>query len=239
MFLKNPKTKRRFHQDVNILKFFVVLLIAFSATIKFVIPCGSDVVLFSGLTFMPPLIARFSTRFLFCFIVGLAIAAQMCGFSVFSTFGLPTITASLCWVFCFHNKRSFFTSFALRVLIPVLCILLFVFHPVGASAFWYVGYWLIPIVLLFIERRTIHSFRIIHVALTSALSAHAVGSVIWLYTMPSTPQFWLHLIPVVAIERVVVTLGMLGVYSLIKFVENHVQNCVKQVDKKIVRYCRM
>ncbi len=47
-----------------------------------------------------------------------------------------------------------------------------------------------------------------HHALASTFIAHAVGSVIWLYTVPMVASAWLALIPIVACERLLYTAGI-------------------------------
>lgn len=89
------------------------------------------------------------------------------------------------------------------VVAPLLCVVLFVIHPVGFYAWSYSMYWLVPVILFFNKSETIFSR-----ALSSVLIAHAVGSVVWLYTHDMTPEFWLSLIPVVAVERIVMALSV-------------------------------
>ena len=94
-----------------------------------------------------------------------------------------------------------------RVGLPAACMVLFAVHPVGGASFAYALYWLIPITLYFSPRKTLFSH-----ALSSTFTAHAVGSVIWLYTVGMTPAAWLSLIPLVAVERLCFALGMVAVY---------------------------
>ena len=49
-------------------------------------------------------------------------------------------------------------------------------------------------------------------ALGATFTAHAVGSVIWLYTMPMAQEAWLALIPQVAIERLTFAAGIVVAY---------------------------
>jgi len=70
--------------------------------------------------------------------------------------------------------------YSIRLLLPIVCMGLFIIHPVGAQAFAYSLYWLIPVVLFFVPQR----FLFLQ-ALGSTFIAHAVGSVIWLYTVPN------------------------------------------------------
>ena len=46
--------------------------------------------------------------------------------------------------------------------------------------------------------------------------AHAVGGVFWIFSVNMTTQQWIGLIPVVAIERFSMAVGMSFVYILIK-----------------------
>lgn len=101
-------------------------------------------------------------------------------------------------------------SFFIRLVVPIVCMFLFVIHPVGGSAWVYSLYWLIPAVLYFYKNE---SFFL--AALGSTFVAHAVGSVIWIYAVPMTAHDWLHLMPVVCIERIVFALGMTGIYHAV------------------------
>jgi len=87
---------------------------------------------------------------------------------------------------------------------------LFIIHPIGRDAFVYSLYWLIPIILFGYSRKTLFLE-----ALGSTFVAHAVGSVIWLYTVPTTAVSWIGLIPIVAVERVFFAIGMVAVYQII------------------------
>ncbi len=136
----------------------------------------------------------------------------------------------------------------LSVVLPIACMVLFMAHPVGYAAAPYAMYWFIPVVIgLFgilektdgkklpfvlrtllglskdaahsaVYRRISPSKNIFLHSLTSTFIAHAVGSVIWLYATPMTPEFWYALIPVVAVERLVIASGMtLAYYAFAKF----------------------
>ena len=93
--------------------------------------------------------------------------------------------------------------------IPFLSIVLFIFHPVGAQAYWYSLLWTIPMWVGCIEQAPLFAR-----ALSSSLIAHAIGSVLWLYVLPSTPALWLGMLPLVIIERVVMALGIMLAYYL-------------------------
>jgi len=95
----------------------------------------------------------------------------------------------------------------IRCLMPLGCMLLFVLHPVGADAWIYAMYWWIPVILYITQRNDLFAM-----ALGSTFVAHAVGSVIWLYTVPMAASTWLALIPIVLIERLLFALGMVVLY---------------------------
>lgn len=98
-----------------------------------------------------------------------------------------------------YHVRHWITSFA----VPGVCMLLFVMHDVGSVAWCYSLYWLIPMVLYFVQD------SIISRALSASFVAHAVGSVIWLYTKIIPAELWMVLIPVVICERLLMAGGMM------------------------------
>ena len=67
--------------------------------------------------------------------------------------------------------------------------------------------------------------RVFLTSLSSTFIAHAVGSVIWIYADPATPEFWYALIPLVAVERLVMASGMTlayyGITYSINFLRRH------------------
>jgi len=103
-------------------------------------------------------------------------------------------------------------SAGIRLFIPMLCMALFLFHPVGGVAWAYALYWLIPIGLYFFNSN--HPFL---TALGSTFTAHAVGSVIWLYTVPMDAFAWQALIPAVLIERLLFAGGMVVMHKAISW----------------------
>lgn len=128
---------------------------------------------------------------------------------LFLTCGLPTLAGAA--TFYGINKNNKLTSFALQFLLPLICMILFVSHPIAGSAFVYSFYWLIPVVLFLTKNK-----NIFFAALSSTFVAHAVGSVMWLYTVNMPADKWLALIPVVAFERLVAAVGITFCYMFIK-----------------------
>ena len=89
-----------------------------------------------------------------------------------------------------------------RSLIAIICIILFIVHPVGRQAWVYSLYWLIPIFACFFPKRLFLK------SLGSTFTAHAVGSTIFLYAFQLPTAVWKGLIPVVFVERVGFALGI-------------------------------
>lgn len=97
----------------------------------------------------------------------------------------------------------------LILIIPIVAILLFIAHPEGGKAWFFSLYWLIPIIAFFKKDRLILN------ALGSTFTAHAVGSVAYLYAFNLTAPVWLGLIPVVFVERVSFAIGIWATYLLL------------------------
>ncbi len=116
---------------------------------------------------------------------------------------IPTITASTYWL----NRT---TELIMGIFVPMICLLLFIFHPVGSGAWGYTLYWFIPFGITLCNVRFIFARM-----LASTFIAHAVGSVLWLYLHPAmTSAQWNALIPVVACERLFFAVTMCVVYTI-------------------------
>jgi len=133
------------------------------------------------------------------------------------TFGLPTTCGTAYWSLWLGGNDNFkkkFMKFYLSVVLPLVCMLLFVLHPVGQRAFVYSFYWLIPIAAYGIQMFKGRSVLLI--SLSSSFIMHAVGSVMWLYFVPSVPEKWIALLPVVAVERLMITAAGIVVFAFLK-----------------------
>lgn len=115
---------------------------------------------------------------------------------------LPTLSGGL---YLTSTNRLF------KVSIPLLCMVLFVCHPIGFQSMVYTLYWVTPIVAAFYVPR---SFFLR--SLASTLTIHAVGSTLWLYTHSTNPLFWHSLLPVVAVERLLFAMIMTAAYYGLK-----------------------
>lgn len=111
---------------------------------------------------------------------------------------VPTIAASLYWS-CNHGMY--------RVGLPLLCMAVFLMHPAGSAAAFYALWALVPVAAFFLARNSI-----VATALGSTFTAHAVGTVVWLFITPLSPELYAQLMPIVLVERLVYASGMTLVY---------------------------
>ena len=101
-------------------------------------------------------------------------------------------------------------------LLLIGCFTAFGLHTVGSQALAYTLFWFIPLISTLIAHKNIF----IH-TVASTFTAHAVGSVLWLYSVgPVTPAAWLGLIPVVMVERLLFASGMTLSIHLIAALKN-------------------
>jgi hypothetical protein len=182
-------------------------LITRAITLSFA--CGSSYFFFPLSVSFLPLIGLYSG------FVGLVIHSSITyflqNFITFSSLGLlalrlPTLAGGLYWAL---NKRSSLSTPPKTLLITLLCSAaagLFILHPVGYYAAPYTLFWAIPILTTLFGQNSLFFH-----ALGSTFTCHAVGSVVWLYAKNGlTSQAWLHLIPLVCIERLLYALLMTG-----------------------------
>jgi hypothetical protein len=165
---------------------------------------GSQAIFFSASNLSMPLVGFFggvgSATFLWAFLLACRYAAGVFSLSTLA-FYAPGYFAAL---YLATQSRL------VRCGIPLLAMSLFLIHPVGFQAAFYSAYWLIP---LFIGMTATRSF--FAQALGATFTAHAAGSVIWLYSVPMAPEAWLGLIPLVALERFTFAAGMVAMRTLI------------------------
>lgn len=173
---------------------------------------GSYTALFSASSFMPGVVGVYGG------LAGSGLVLAL-GLVMRSYFGLLSFKILAYHIPSFFAAASWANShWSIRVFVPAICMVLFVVHPVGFYAAPYALYWLIPIYLHYSVSKNLFS-----TALASTFIAHAVGSVIWLYTVPMTTAAWLALIPIVLLERLLIAAGMVGVHQVAKAWVRHVQ----------------
>ena len=121
---------------------------------------------------------------------------------------LPPVMAAI--YFGFKTKKT-------AIIFPI-AIILFLLNPIGRQAWMYPLIWLIPFVASFGKKRLILN------SLGATFTAHAVGTIIFLYAFGLTPAIWLALIPVVLMERGVFTIGIWASCLIFNFVLDKVTN---------------
>ena len=121
-------------------------------------------------------------------------------FSYLAYSGIPTFFSSLYWA---SDSRF------MRAVVPAMCMILFWLHPIGIQAFPYALFWLIPFFYAFKKNQILFV-----TCLASTFTAHAVGSVLWLYTTSMQASYWYSLMPIVPLERMLFATGMYVAYRL-------------------------
>ncbi len=166
---------------------------------------GSQAIFFSASNLSMPLVGAFGgaalTTVIWALILGLRFAAGSFSLATLA-FYIPGYCAAL---YLATQSRM------LKCGIPLLCMVLFVINPVGMQAAIYSAYWLIPLMIGATAQRSFFMQ-----AVGATFTAHAVGSVIWLYTMPTTPALWFGLIPIVAVERLTFAAGMVVLHTVLQ-----------------------
>lgn len=111
--------------------------------------------------------------------------------------------------------------------VPLVAMVAFWLHPVGQEAWFYALYWLIPIVATLKP-------NLITRSIGATFTAHAVGSVAFLYAIPTTPALWIGLIPIVAMERGLFSIGIAGSYIVFNTVMAKLHLPVFEIDKRYI-----
>lgn len=183
------------NRKILFLAIFTILgLVAFQISISNIIGSSQNFTLFellgpTGGMFLGPILGAISVFFIRA--LNILFFHQQLDFLTVIRF-LPMMLAAV-----YFGTKQKYTA----IIFPI-CIALFLLNPIGRQAWMYSAIWLIPFVATFFKKRLILN------SLGATFTAHAVGSVIFLYTFSLTPAIWIGLIPVVFIERGVFTLGI-------------------------------
>lgn len=155
------------------------------------------------------------------------VIAQHYGLSWVSLFflSISIFSTSSLLLFFVHRTPLLFASRAFQkreittsIILPAICMILFVSHDVGHVAWCYSLYWLIPMALFFTKDCKYSR------ALGASFVAHGVGSVVWLYTHAIPAPIWIGLMPVVLCERLLIAGGIIAF--------DHAVTCLKQLEFK-------
>lgn len=128
----------------------------------------------------------------------------------------------------------FFAKRDVRFLIvPMLAMISFNLNEVGRSVWYYSLFWTIPVLVYPVVKKSL-----VARALASTFVAHSVGGAIWIWAFNMPASVWQVLIPVVALERSIMALGICASYILMNNVLVVLQsrNLLRKVgvDKKYV-----
>ena len=181
-----------------IVKFMSSYILFYTTTLaKVSLIIGSSLAFFSLASIVAPLIGVFGGLGFLCAIglvkttISLALGY---GFLFSAIYFLPHLAAAF-----YFQQNSIF-----KLIVPIIAMAIFIIHPQGS--FTYSLLWLIPIICYFAKT------NIIAKSLGATFSAHAVGSLIWLFTVPMTSLTWFGIIPVALIERSLFAVGISLVY---------------------------
>ncbi len=120
----------------------------------------------------------------------------------------PTLFAVL--YFALISKKGFQGKWLLAV--PVLCIAVFIAHPIGRQVTYYaLMFWSIP-VLAYFKRDNLWVK-----SLGATMTAHAVGGAAWIWVFNLPVSVWNGLIPVVIAERILFASGIAASYIAVKY----------------------
>ena len=112
---------------------------------------------------------------------------------------LPMVFAA---VYFGSKKRS-------SAFVAIGAMLLFWIHPIGEQAWFYALYWVIPLAATFYRQNLFVR------SLGTTFTAHAVGSVVFLYAFNLPAEVWIGLIPIVAFERLMFAAGISASYYVV------------------------
>lgn len=113
---------------------------------------------------------------------------------------LPVVVSFFTMAFAamyFGTKRNFIA------LVPLICMALFWIHPIGDQVRFYALFWLIPLLATFVRN------NIVARSLGATFTAHAIGSVAYLYAFNIPAEVWMALPPVVVFERLLFAAGII------------------------------
>lgn len=188
----------------------VQLLAKITSFAKFSFIIGSKMAFFAPAAVLLPLAGAFGGVSGSVGMLGLGLLMRYVFFSAmplaFLAYHLPGFFASLYWA----NDSKI-----ARILPAILCTILFLMHPVGAQSAWYSLFWLVPVIAAYYS-------GLFFTALGSSFTAHAVGTLVWLYTGQLHAADFALLVPVVIVERLMIAVAMVIAYKAIVGVYSNV-----------------
>jgi len=177
---------------------------AIAEQINFAPIIGSDASYFTLFQFFGPIVASFLGLGLGLVALAASQAVNMVvlgkAISLVSVLRLSTMLFA-----AYYFARIDFKKLdAVGIGVPLACMALFVMTPAGAGAWYYSLYWLIPVAV----RVFGWSKNLLARSLGATFTAHAIGSVIFAYSLPYTSAQWTALVPITAYERLMFAAGI-------------------------------
>lgn len=207
MEIKNIFTKKR-----------IIFLLLFAAMvfignkINFSALVGANNQYFTLFQFFGPIAGSFlgpifgAVSVLFAQIADFFIAGK-----AFTLINLIRLTPMLFAAYYFGTKKK-----SLSVIVPLIAIAAFVIHPIGRQVWYYSLYWTIPIIVVMLPKK--YSNNVLLKSLGATFTAHSVGTMAWVWTVPMTAGQWIMLIPITGYERLLFAAGIAGSYVLMNTV---------------------
>jgi len=121
-----------------------------------------------------------------------------------------------------------------RVIVPLVCMGLFVLNPLGREAWYYSLYWLIPVAAaLWKDNLFLRS-------LGATFTAHAIGATAFLYAFSIPADVWATLVPITAFERISFAIGIsisyIAVNSILNSISSRVDVRALRIDPRYVLF---
>jgi len=121
-----------------------------------------------------------------------------------------------------------------RVIVPLVCMGLFILHPIGREAWYYSLYWLIPVAA------AVWKDRLFLRSLGATFTAHAIGSVAFLYAFNIPADVWATLVPITAFERLSFAIGIsisyIAVNTIVSSISSRVDVRALRIDPRYVLF---
>lgn len=99
------------------------------------------------------------------------------------------------------------------IIVPLIAMAAFIYHPVGRQVWFFALFWTIPIIAKILPAK--YSDNVIAKSIGATFTAHAVGGAFWVWTVKMTAQQWIALIPVVIGERLLFASGIAVSYIVL------------------------
>ncbi len=124
----------------------------------------------------------------------------------------------------------FATKNKLAAIVGPIAMVLFWLHPEGNIAWIYSLFWVIPVLASFYKKNLFAR------SLGSTFTAHAIGSVAYLYAFNIPAEVWFGLIPIVAFERLLFAAGIsvsfIAVTTALKYVSARIDLSFLNLEEK-------